>query len=482
MPLPGAEVNILDIASPAGDPADTGVTFFVGQTPRGPLGPTPIANYGDLVRIYGDKPANGVLHDAVETAFATGLARGYMCRVVSEGSDTATLALPGPTSGTSLTVSASSPGVWGNSLKVEVLSVSGGRVRLVVTLNDVLVEQSPAAATRTELLTWATDSAVYVNLAAGANVDLPVVDTAEPLAGGDDDAANVNPDAYQAALDLITPDEGTGQLTAPGISDEDVHLLLLAKASDAKCQRFAPLDTDPSWDAAATLAHAAILRASGDGEWGTTIDRVRVPAPGGGIRFVPGSAFWCGRAAFTDATEGPGQPPMGQGFGEHPYILDVEKTYTDDEREALNEAGHTVIARIAGSPRIYGARTLADTAVQPAYKWVGGSRSVMRYRVRAQSIMEAKVGRRIKGDRSILIDLSSELNGMSEQERVDGNLYGNTSAEAFLIDTRYPSVNTDQTLADGYLLANGEIRTAPVAERVRLNLAVRGPADQITSR
>jgi hypothetical protein len=106
---------------------------------------------------------------------------------------------------------------------------------------------------------------------------------------------------------------------------------------------------------------------------------------------------------------------------------------------------------------------------------------VMRYRALAQSVLERFVLRRVKGDRSILVELSGGLNAVAEEERLAGNLYGATPAEAYRNDTRFPSVNSQQSLADGWLKANAEIRTPPVAERVQLNLVVRSPGDNITN-
>lgn len=482
MPVPGVEINVLDTAAPAGVLSDTGVAYFIGQTPRGALGPTAIQSYGELLRRNGDRTASGVLHDAVESAFSTGLARGYVLRIVGDNALAATRALVGPTSGTSLTVTASSPGDWGDNLSVAVIDAGSSRVRIVVRENDEIVEQSPAAVNRDALLTWSANSARYVKLTPGANTALPAIAADADLTGGDDDADGITPASYIAALDRISAEYPTGQILAPGVSDEDVHLAILAKGADAKCQRFAPLDCDPTWTVGQIISHAQTLRDAGSGRWGTlVVPRVRVPAPGGGVRFVPASAIWAGRASYTDATEGVGQPPMGADYGESTYMLDVERTFTDDERNELNEAGVIVIARVSGRPRIYGARTLADSTDEPAYKWVNGSRAVMRYRALATPILENYVGRRVTGDRSILIDLSNDLNGMSERERIEGNLFGETPDEAFLVNTRYGSVNTDETIAEGYLNADAEIRVPPVAERVRLNLSVRAPGDRISS-
>lgn len=479
MPLPGAEINILDVAAPPGTVTDTGLLIALGETERGPLEPTEINSYNDLTRIFGARQPYGILHDTLEVAFATGLARAIVARVVADTAVAASKSLNKDAT-PAIVVTANAPGAWGNTLRVAVIDQAGARRLVVTTTDGVTLEQSPYATTQAELVSWG-QAARYVTVTAGTDPGIPDVAAAAALTGGNDDRATIDQADYTAALDRITAEHGTGQLAAPGATSEAIHLALLEKAADPQCQRFAVLDGDPTMDASALTVHANTLTAEGNGQWGTLVaPRVRV-GTGSGSRLVPASGFWAGRAAFTDATVGVGQPPAGENYGESQSIVDIETVYTDSEREALNQAGVIVVARVNRAPRIYGAVTLADIDAHPAYRWVNGTRAVIRYRALANTILERYVLRRVDGKRQILVELSNDLTGLSEQERAANNLFGETPADAYRVDTRYPTVNTDQTLADGYLIANVEIRTPPVAERVRLDIAVRAPGDQIAS-
>lgn len=472
MPVPGAELNIRASSGGSGDPSDTGAAFVLGQTPRGPL-IGEVGTYRQLVAANGDAPTNGVFHQAAEASFSAGLARMFALRVVGGDAAAATLDLVGDPSGTALTVTASSLGAWGNALKVQVDEPVADKCRLLITLAGVLVEQSPIVTTRQALLDWALLNARYIVLAAGATDSLPVAVAATSLAGGDDDTAGIDTSSYTDALGRITREYPVGQILAPGVVDEAVQLALLAKAADPKDERFAILDADPTHTVDQILAHAGVLRASGHGAAGTIVTpRIRVPSPGGGVRWVPGSALWAGRAAATDADPngGPGQVPGGAGFGESPVMLDVEKTYTEAEREALNDAGVTVIAMVNGSPRIYGGRTLADPTAQEAWTWVSGWRVTMRIARRGRDILERFVLRRRDGKNTVVNEAGLALHTMLEEERVAGNVFGAESGEGFSVDTSIPAVNTEASLRAGYLRGEVQFDVPGIAERVIYNV------------
>ncbi len=483
MPLPGAELNIRASSGGSGDPSDTGAAFVLGQTPHGPL-IGEVGTYRQLIAANGDAPTNGVFHQAAEAAFNAGLARMFALRILGPDAAAASLALVGTPSGTALNAAASSLGAWGNSLKVQVAEPAPGQRRILVTLAGVLVEQSPIVTTRQALLDWALLHARYIKLTAGATDSLPVVVAATSLTGGDDDAAGIDASSYTDALERITREYPVGQILAPGVTDEAVQLALLAKAADPKDERFAVLDADPTHTVDQILAHAGVLRASGHGAAGTLVTpRIRVPAQGGGIRWVPGSALWAARAAATDAdpTGGPGQVPGGQKFGEAPKVmLDVERTYTEPEREALNDAGVTVIAMVNGAPRIYGGRTLADPTVQEAWTWVSGWRVTMRIARRGRGILERYVLRRRDGANTIVTDSGTDLHEMLEDERRKKNVFGAEPGEGFSVDTSIPTVNTEASLRAGWLYGDIDFEVPGISERVRFSLGA-SPAGTLTN-
>jgi hypothetical protein len=482
MPLPGSELNVRALAGGSGDPSDTGAAFWIGRVPRGPM-IGEVNTYQKLVETFGEKPTNGTFYEAAEAAFNAGLARLFVLRLVGDDAAPATATLAGTPSGTALTWTASSVGAWGNDVDIDVVDTGNSTVRIVFRLDGKILEQTPICSTRDELLSWSTTSARFGTLTPGATATLPVVAAGVSAAGGTDDAPGIDEASYAPTLERITRDHPVGQLAAPGVYHETVHLALAEKASDPADGRFAVLDADPSMTADQIEAHANVLKASGFPFWTLCPQRIRVPAPGGGLRYVPGSAMWCARAAATDAVAGPGQAPAGEGYGEAPGVmLDVERTFTESERERLNLAGVTVFQRINGVPRIYGARSGADPTAQEAWKWVTGCRVTMRVARRGRDILESFVLRRIDGRRSALTEAGMALETMLEEERAAGNVYGEEPGQGFEVDTGYGSgrPNNQDTIREGMLNGRAGFDVPGIAERVRLDLGV-SPAGTTTN-
>lgn len=477
MPLPGAEVVIVDVPTPPGSATDSGLLFAIGETLFGPTDTTvEVRNMDQMVRAFGARPDYGVLHDNLEVFFATGGRRAIVSRIVGPAPVPATANLPGST-GTSLVATAVSVGEWANGHTVEITANGSDRILFVKDQTGDTVDRSPTVSTKAALIEWANTKSQYIRLAAGADASLPIAGTVT-LESGTADRANITDTEELAAADRFSPEDGIGQLAAPGRYSEDLHVGLLERAWNTR--RFAVLDPDPTLDGDDLAAYAGVLRDTGKGRWGILVGpRIKVAAPGGGTRTLPASGFWCGRAAYTDRVAGPGQPPAGDTYGENIRILDVETVYDDTDRDRLNEAGVVVVHRVQRRPRIYGARTLGDDVIEPAYRWVNGTRVVMGFQADGHQALERFVLRRVDGKRIIHANAKNDVTAVAESYRSRDDLYGATPAEAYLFDAG-PEVNTPESIADGWLLVNGEIRTPPVAERVRLTLAVQAPGNTVT--
>jgi hypothetical protein len=474
MPTPGHETDLVDAIQAPGDDSDTGLLLVIGETLRGPTVPTEVNSTADRDAVFGPRQSYGVLHDMLDVHFNTGGTRAIVSRTVASTAVAATRDLAG-TSGNSLKVTASSTGDWGNNLKVQVTApqTATRRVLIIDGATNATLEQTPEYDELSDFVGW---TGTYAAITAGIGTGLPVVAAATSLAGGASNRNAIDTAAHITALNKFTPENGIGQLAAPGIFTEAVHLAMLAVANQTKTPRFAVLDLDPTMTASQKASYLATLKLNG--HWGAAVSsRVLIRATDSGTRWVSGSGFFTGRAAYTDSIAGPGQAPAGQDFGEHPYVLDVEDTYTDTERGLLNDVGGICIVRINGRPRLYGARSMANTSVHPAFKWLTAARVTMRFKSLADDILEAHVLRRNNsGER---IQLGNDLTGLAEQERNAKNLDGETPEEAYRIDTS-DSVNTKQSIADGWIRADAEIRPPETAERVRLNLAVQVPGGTVS--
>lgn len=476
MPTPGHETALVDAIQAPGNDSDTGLLLVIGETHRGPETPVEINSAADRDLIFGPRQAYGVLHDMLDVFFNTGGTRAIVSRVVSSTAVAATRDIAG-TSGNSLKATATSTGDWGNALSVAV-TANGSTRRVVVTDQGTgaTLEQTPEFSTLADFVGW---TGTYIKLTAGSGTGLPPAAAAAALTGGASNRGSIDTAAYVTAANRFTPEHGIGQLAVPGVFTEQVHLAILALANTTKTPRFAVLDLDPTMTASQKTAYLANLKLNG--HWGTAIvSRVLVRGTDGGTRYASGSGFFCGRAAYTDSVAGPGQAPAGQDYGEHRYILDVEDTYTDDQRGLLNTAGGVCIARVNGRPRLYGARSLANTALHPAFKWLTTARVTMAFKANADDILESHVLRRNLSPERIA--LGNELTGLAEQFLEDDNLDGGPSKLpelAYRIDTS-DAVNTQASIDDGWIRADAEIRPPNVAERVRLNLAVQVPGGTVS--
>jgi phage tail sheath protein FI len=135
---PGVYVTEVPAGLRSIEGAATSTTIFVGETERGPLGPTKITSRSDYERLYGGyyrvredsppiPPSRVLTAYAMDAFYSNGGAAAYVVRAFDDA-DNATPASRDD-------VVASSPGIWGNSLGVAFLNASGpdaSRFRIAV--------------------------------------------------------------------------------------------------------------------------------------------------------------------------------------------------------------------------------------------------------------------------------------------------------------------------------------------------------------
>lgn len=107
----------------------TSIAAFVGWAPQGPVGSaTLVLSWPDFTRQFGGLDSRSYLGYSVYQFFANGGNQAYIIRIVGAGNATATVTLGGV-----LTLSAQSPGLWGDSYGVTVKNLAiQGRFRLQV--------------------------------------------------------------------------------------------------------------------------------------------------------------------------------------------------------------------------------------------------------------------------------------------------------------------------------------------------------------
>lgn len=269
-----------------------------------------------------------------------------------------------------------------------------------------------------------------------------------------------------AALALVGPEHGPGQVAAPG--DTTAHAALQTHAASS-VNRHALLDT--------SAADIIIPPVSG-----STTNRT-----------APASGFVAGLLARSDAVRSPNDWPAGdRGFAR--WVLGVQASpdaaaavtlvstvrgtnadyssaylagwFTDAQRETLNTGGINVV-RVSplGGVQLYGARTPSSS---PAFLWAGNSRLRMYLVDRCRKASEQFVFRQIDGKGYLIAEFAAVLSTVLDEEYSRGAIYGDTPDEAYDVDT---SVNTPTTIAAGQLKAVVTYKPSPTAEVVSVELS-----------
>jgi hypothetical protein len=279
------------------------------------------------------------------------------------------------------------------------------------------------------------------------------------------------PDDIAASLDLFTPDLGPGSLTAFGMTDDVTQLALLNHCSDGA--RIALLDSVDDPDITTlTTATAALTGQPGDRFsgmfWPWDV------APGltpGTTRMVPPSARVAGNLARNDALGYSSGDPAAGVLGIAKYIQDLSQpNIPDSDRQTLNEASVNVSRRMLNGIRTYGWRSLADQAKDSDWSFFNNSRTVMAVKFQLSIIAENFTFSKLDSVQRVAKKFGGAISNKLLQFWQDGDLYGDTSSQAFSVDVG-PSVNTPASFAQGILAANVGLHTSSMGEQVIINIA-----------
>lgn len=371
----------------------TSVGAFVGHAERGPVGvATPVVNYGQFVRTFGDPIDDGYLAFAVKAFFEEGGTSCYVVRTSHYAAGVpaalaATKTFQNATPANAITVRASSPGTWGNSLTVELANTAGDTFTLRIanagtplppitglTLDPLSPNYAPTAVARQSDLVRVTDE-ISPPSSANAAANRPTPTTAPvPLAGGASGLSSLVTSDYVGdaatgnglhALDAL---DDVNIVAVPDAIDRDVHVQGMAYCESRKdCFYVA----DVAEAAVTTLQVLGYKRAQGAYAGGNAMNSqygalyapwidVVDPRTGAAIRIPPSGAV-IGRYARTDGTRGVHKAPAGITDGRLATVIGLAAGYSQADQEKLNPLGINVIRRFAGTGSvIWGARTVSS--------------------------------------------------------------------------------------------------------------------------
>jgi uncharacterized protein len=158
---PGVYYERVDASAPAIALLRTDIAAFVGIATRGPLHqPLPVQSWRQFQAYFGDFTGAGYLAYAARAFFENGGQRSWIVRVASETAASAALTLQSESFTDVWTISASSPGVWGNDLDIV--------IRETHRAQTLAVAQPSAPEFSTVLSTAGFGRATHVRLSQGA--------------------------------------------------------------------------------------------------------------------------------------------------------------------------------------------------------------------------------------------------------------------------------------------------------------------------
>lgn len=380
--IPSGVVTITGVA--------TSIAAFVGWAPQGAVGQAVLVlSWPDFTRRFGGLDTRSYLGYAVYHFFLNGGAQAYIIRIVASDSASATVTLP-----TTLTLTAQSPGDWGNSYGVTVTNLAAGRFRLQVWN----LPPSPAPAVLVEsfenLSMSSSDSRYVQNIVnnqssfitatvIGTNPSPPANNTTPaPLTGGLSGTvlapASTSTSKAGAFETAVLPGTGAGVdllehvdlfniLCVPGEADPQTLNTLEAFCQGHRAMLIADCYQDATFNSGSTVQQLSIsgpnsLLTQGDNSanaafyfpWISAQDPLQSNLP----RTFPPCGFVAGIWAQTDGTRGVWKAPAGTAAS-LTGAIGVSVPLNDRENGVLNPFAVNCIRNFnVYGTIVWGARTL----------------------------------------------------------------------------------------------------------------------------
>lgn len=471
MTLPGVVVTSSAVLARTGPPTDTGVWGVTGLTERGPTGTAvPVRSLNEYVRRMGGRVIYGQLYDALETFFADGGGQAYVSRVVGPAATVGSVTLmdrAGVPVAT-LRIDALGAGAWSSSVLV---SIANGSQPNTFTI----IVEYPDAATEVERFADLANPAAAVNALSNSEyvraVDLasataapnnnPAVVTDVAMSAGTDDRAAITDTQWTGALPAFTRDLGSMQVSAPGRSTTAALQAIIDHCNANR--RTAILDGADNSAAGTLTALAAGLTA--DERAGLFAPWVNIPGlTSDTTRPVPPSAVVAGIIARNDRIFPAAIAAAGE-TGRSRYALGVRQTFTDAEREQLNDGGVNVLRDNQGA-QVYGWRTTFNA---DPWRFLSQARARMLVESQAEAAADRFVFATIDGQGLVFAQLEGQLAGLLDRLQTAGVIYGSPEDRGWRVDVS-SAVNTPATIAAGQIRANVYVRLSPVGELIRIEI------------
>lgn len=486
---PGVFVN--ETLTPLSNAAETGgasTAVFVGTNAAGgPITPTRVSSWSQFTQIFGGFGAGAdLLPFSVYEYFNNGGGSCYVVRAVNANAVSATLTLKDQQGVPAdvLTITAVSPGKWGNDLKVSIVaSATAGRFDFVVSNGTVTerfadVSLNPADTRNLESIVNSPYSgSAYVTVsykgpAAWTAVNTPSAQTDTPLATGSDGTGSAD---LVAATKKLADVVGTFDVNLPGVNASATINPLITWAKEVG-NVFLVVDgvKGASTDvASANSAAQTGLLSGGSALTADSVASLYAPwlladdpssAVPGAQRLLPPGGFVLGQYARTDVLRGVQKPAAGIGSTLR-GVLGPQFRYSQTELDTLNTSGVNVIKVVPGAGTcIFGARTLS---VGMPDRYLNIRRSLISIKNALIDLTRFAVFE--SNDEDLRATIEDICNQYLRTQWALGVLAGDTEAEAFFVQCDDEN-NPPSSVANGFVNISVGVSPQTPAEFIVFNI------------
>lgn len=441
--------------------------MIAGVLDRGPTSPTLVRSWTEYRRHFGSFEGGDMAYAAYQY-FLNGGTALYVTRVVNTLSvvtSSVTLDDRATSPVSTLTISAISPGVWGDDISVSITDgTEATRFNLLVyeggtglgnlreTWNDLSMDPTDAQYVERVVNHPRTGSGLVVAVdedsASTSPEDVPAAVAFAALTGGDDGLAPV-----EADFDDLFATDGTAVLDEVGepfnlnIPGWTVSTLINSAIAYAEYRGDVFVVIDPQKDRTVDQITTEVKNYTESSYGGVFYPNIWIGDPAtndaGSVKLVhPGGAV-LGRFAATDSQFGPWKAAAGISVGIRSAVQ-LERKLSDPELATLNANHVNAIRNIRGTGiRIMGARTLK---LRQADMYIPVRRTLIYIKDNLKRNTEFALFE--PNDPRLWAQIRSAVSGFLRSVYLDGGLQGNSPSEAFYVKCD-AELNTESVIAQG---------------------------------
>ena len=303
----------------------TSITLFIGWAPKGPTDVAePVSSFAEFDRKFGGLSADSYLGHAVRQFFDNGGSDARIARIVAGNAKASTQTFGG------LTITASSPGKWGDQIRIDPAG-SAGSFRLDVFDTGPAGDKPTLVESFVNLSMTDTDTRYVESVVNGSSayIEVEVTSTTAPttsqkLAGGSNGTIlKPNTNAFESAIDALFAVGGNADrldlfnlVCVPGETDATAIQTLQGYAKSRRAFLLVDCaeDATPATTGAKGVANPANMSTTSDANnsalffpWVMAPD----PLQSGALTAYPPCGFVAGAFARTDSDRGVWKAPAG---------------------------------------------------------------------------------------------------------------------------------------------------------------------------